>query len=286
MTSGPITNLVRMQDTDGCFPSEVVGPDWTYTDRNGFTTAMVLRALRDLSNESAIERVRSTALDFVERCRSTQTPCAFGFWPEDMRPVWSPRLPADIDDTAIITIELLRHGRLSRREGLRTVCSVFVHNRIIIRDGQSNPPWVMSGAFPTWIGQKDKPNIVDCCVNANATALMALVGGTHLPGYQEAVSTILNGIAWAGHDPIRHRTLTPFYPSIHELQDAVENAVECGVKPLSSALNQLRKVIGDRDSDVPPGCCSSAYGATVWRCRGLEEARLLRAQQMLAQIAS
>lgn len=286
MTSGPITDLVCMQDTDGCFPSEVAGPDWTHTDRNGFTTAMVLRALRDLPNESAIERVRSTALDFVERCRSRQTPWAFGFWPEHMRPAWSPRLPADIDDTAIITIELMRHGRLSRRNGLRTVCSVLIPNRIIIREGQLHPPWVMSGAFPTWIGQQDKPNIVDCCINANAAALMALVGGTHLPGYQEAVSTILNGIAWAGHDPIRHRTLTPFYPSIHELLDSVEHAVECGAKPLSSALNQLRFVIGDRGREVPPECCSSSYGATVWRCRALEEARLLRAQRVLAQIAS
>lgn len=286
MTSGSIANLVSMQEPDGCFPSEVRRLGRTLTDRNGFTTAMVLRMLRGVSNETAIDRVRSGALNFVEKCRSTQIPWAFGFWPENMRPSWAPQLPADIDDTAIMTIELLRHGRLSRRGGLRTVCSVLIPNRIARLECQSKPPWVIPGAFPTWIGQQGKPNVVDCCVNANAAALMALVGATHLPGFQEANSTILSGIQWAGRNPVRQRAITPFYPSIYDLQDAVEHAVECGAKPLYSALDQLRQFIGTRGTEIPSGCCCSAYGATVWRCRGLEEARALRAQRMLARVTS
>ena len=278
MTSSSIENLIRMQEPDGCFVSEVTGSVRKQTDRNGFTTAMVLRALRGVAHENAVAPLRSAALGFIERCRSTQIPLAFGFWPEGMRPTWASRMPADIDDTAIMTAELLRHGRLSRRDALRTVCSVLIPKRYMADHGQFQPPWIISGAFPTWIAPRGKSNVVDCCVNANTAALMALVGATHLPGFEEAVGTVLNGVVWAGRDPVRQASLTPFYPSIYELQDAVEHAVECGVKSLRPAQDQLQQYSEDHSYGLSSGCCSSAYGAVVWRCPGLEEARALRAQ--------
>jgi hypothetical protein len=245
---------------------------------------MVLRALRHIASDSDIERIRSAALNFVERCRSTQPTGGFGFWPATMRPDWAPFLPADTDDTAIMTRELLRHGRLNRRAAMHIVCSVLLPYRIVGRTyGQSiQPEWIVPGAFQTWIAPPNKPNVIDCCVNANVVALMAVVDLTHLPGFQEAVATILRGIAWAGHDPIRQQAITPFYPSLHALYEAVEHAVECGVLLLRPAQLQLEHLLADDAGVASSGWCCSAYGETIWRCRGLEIARTLRADYVSA----
>lgn len=275
ITSGAAAHLVSMQEPSGCFPSLVTRSHRSLTDHNGFATAMVLRTLRGMPDESTLAGVRSRALHFLERCRSTRIPGAFGFWPEDLRPSWASKVPADADDTAIMTVELLKHGRLSPHDGLRTVCHVLIPRRIHPGAGQPLPPWISAGAFPTWLGAGGAANVVDCCVNANVAALMALIGATHLPGFQEAVNTIVSGIAWAESRPERLRWLTPFYPSVHDLQDAVAHAVDCGAEPLRSALDQLRDIAGDRAADDQSACCCSAYGATVWRCRALEEARAL-----------
>jgi hypothetical protein len=272
------SDLAGMQDPDGCFPSQVSGEGWTRPDRNGFTTAMVLRALRDMPSDARVVRLRSAALDFIERCRSSQVQEAFGFWPEDLRPDWAPRLPPDLDDTAIMTVELIRYGRLSQRHGLHAVCTVLIPNRVGRQVAEIRPSWIMPGAFLTWAAGQGSKNVVDCCVNANAAALMALVGTAHLPGYEDAVSSVLQGIAWAGDNPRRQRAITPFYPSIHALREAVEHAVACGALSLAPALEHLNQMIGNRPA--PLECCSSAYGATVWRCRALDAARALRDQRI------
>jgi hypothetical protein len=276
MILASMARLAGMQDPDGCFPSEVRGRGWISSDRNGFTTAMVLRALRDVQAEEDLLPLRSSALDFVERCRSALTPGAFGFWPEDMHPAWAPPLPADLDDTAIMTIELMRAGRRSREDGLRSVCLVLIPHRVSAREAGRRPSWIVPGAFKTWVGDPGRPNVVDCCVNANAAALMAVVGATQLPGYQEAISTILQGIAWAEINPVRQQAITPFYPAIHALLEAVEHAVDCGVRSLHPAIDHLQHLIGNMPA--PSACCCSAYGATVWRCPALEAARALREQ--------
>jgi len=265
-----IALVASMQELDGSFPSEVSGSGWVRDDRNGFTTALVLRALRDEPDDCDVIRVRSAALDFIERCRSTRTAGAFGFWPEELRPAWAPRLPADLDDTAIMTFELLRYGRLSRRDGLSAACNVLIPNRVPVNEGGTRPPWVVPGAFKTWVGEPGRPNVVDCCVNANAVALMSLVGATRLPGYEEAVSTVLQGIAWAGDNAMRQQAITPFYPSILALREAVEHAIACGAVALRPALAQLQQVT--ENAPVEAGCCCSAYGSTVWRCRALDAA--------------
>lgn len=274
MRSALVAKLLRMQDPHGCFPSQVTGPEWTQPDRNGFTTALVLRALRDLPPRGEIERLRSAALDFIGRCRSPEMPSAFGFWPADGRPDWAPRLPADSDDTAIMTVELIRAGRLTRKEGLRTVCLVLLRHRLKLRRSEQLPPWVTPGAFLTWLDRTGRPNVVDCCVNANVAALMALVGATHLPGFEKAVSTIVNGTEWAGENPVRQQALTPFYPSLESLQEAVAHAVECGATSLRPARNRLQALLPS--TQRPAECCCSAYGGTEWQCAALEEAQALR----------
>jgi hypothetical protein len=275
MIADTIASLAAMQESDGSFLSEVTGPTGKHADRNGFTTAMIVRALRDLSGDSDLGRLRGRALDYIERCRALTVPGAYGFWPQDARPAWGDRLTADVDDTAIMTIELLRHERLSKQDGLRTVCTILLRNRHVVRPDEFRPPWIVNGAFHTWIGQAAQANVVDCCVNANAVALMAWVGATHLPGYDEAVQTVLAGLEWASDEPARLRSLTPFYPASDSLFEAVEHAVECGALSLTPALDRLRHLSNDT-GDPGAGCCSSAYGATIWRCPALELARSLR----------
>jgi hypothetical protein len=270
-------DLARLQEPDGCFPADVSGAGWARPDRNGFTTAMVLRALRDVPSDEHLARLRASAVALIERCRFRPVPGAFGFWPEARRPVWAPRLPADLDDTAIMTIELIRYGRLTRRDGLRTVCSVLIPNRVREHVKVIRPPWIAPGAFLTWVAEAGAKNVIDCCVNANAAALMALVGAEHLPGYEGAVSTIMQGIAWAGNDPRRQQAITPFYPSLHALEEAVAHAIACGATALSPALPLLRELTEGRPP--PAECCTSAYGAVAWRCRALEAARTLRDQR-------
>jgi hypothetical protein len=136
------------------------------------------------------------------------------------------------------------------------------------------PPWVLPGSFHTWIAHDRAAQVVDCCVNANVAALMAQLGAAHLPGYSEAVRTVVRGLAWAGDDRARLASLTPFYPSLRSLADAVQHAVECGVRELDAAsleLDRLAAAIQDEGA----GCCSSAYGHAVWRCAALEEARAM-----------
>jgi hypothetical protein len=275
MMSAGVIRLAALQAEDGSFPSEIIGPGGTWQDRNGFTTARVLRALRDLPRDATLDRLRSRALAFVARCRSQTVPGAFGFWPEDIRPTWASRVPADVDDTAIMTRELMRHGKLSQRDAMRTVYTVLLRYRFVARSDELRPPWIANGAFLTWIGPPGKPNPVDCCVNANVAALMGLVRATHMPGYQEAVRTILDGLDWAGLNPARLRSLTPFYPSIDDLHEAVEHAVESGADALAPALTRLRGMVSHSDR-TNLGCCSSAYGGTVWRCPALVEAQILR----------
>ena len=49
MTTALVARLLQLQEADGCFPSTVAGPDWSGSDRNGFTTALVLRKCTDSS---------------------------------------------------------------------------------------------------------------------------------------------------------------------------------------------------------------------------------------------
>jgi hypothetical protein len=271
-----VARLAGLQHPDGCFPSWVDDPGGVRPDRNGFTTALALRALRDVPGGPRLARVRSAALDFVARCRAQRPPEAFGFWPEDARPAWAPRLPPDVDDTAIMAAELLRYGRIGTRDALRTVCVVLIPNRLTADPRAVLPPWVVPGCFRTWVTRREAPNVVDCCVNANAAALMAMVGATHLPGYAEAVRTVAEGVAWAGREPVRQQALTPFYPGVDALLEAVEHAVDRGATALASTVERLRDVCAGPDRQPPQWCCQAAYGRTRWRCPGLREAQALR----------
>jgi hypothetical protein len=233
---------------------------------------MVLRSLRHQPASAGIEDIRRRSLDWVSRCRSRLVPGAFAFWPEDIRPPWATAVPPDVDDTVIMLGELLRHGRISRRDALRGLCTTVLRRRVPVSDAAVLPPWVVAGSFFTWLppivsavpGGDAQVDVVDCCVNTNVVALMSTLSAAHLPGFREAVEVVIRGLSWAGEDKAKLRSLTPFYPSVASLRAALDHAVECGVDELRGALEQLdalpRELLGS-DHRV----CSSAYGRSVWR---------------------
>src|SRR5712691_9116395 len=248
-------------------------PDW-----NGFTTALVLRALRGVPASVALTRVRERGLDFLLKCESPDRPGAFSFWPKAAPPDWiRDAPPEDADDTSVCGVELARHGRLDRRALCQIACTVLIPHRLRGVDAPA-PPWLRPGVFLTWLRPDKRAHVVDCCVNANVVALLAYAGLGHLPGFCEAGAMIEAGVRWAADSWARARSLVPFYPHPVELRYAVEHAVECGAEMLIPSLMALRErwwaAEGEEDSVVTEQpICSSAYGGVVWTSDVLQIAR-------------
>lgn len=281
MSSDPLATLLGLQRADGAFGSIIVGADGHRTpDANGFTTAVVLRHLRHVPVSPRLAVLMERALDWLEACRSSRVPGAFAFWPEAARPAWARAVPADVDDTAIMLLELLRHGRLDRAAALRAVCTAILPCQVSATDLAVLPPWVAQGSFYTWIPDPapegawglHAANIVDCCVNANVAALLARLGLSDFPGQEAAARTVIAGLRWAGTEERRLGALTPFYPSAASLAEAVTHAVECGAAALIEAQGLLRAA-PERLAGGSPGLCRGAYGHQVWHARAVDIAR-------------
>lgn len=289
MNGNEFSALASLQRADGAFPSVIVSPDGqAVSDFNCFTAAIVLRRLRNAPPSPERDKIVGRGLDWLTACRSARPPNAFSFWPDDDRPAWATGVPADVDDTAIILCELLRHGRIGRAATLRIVCDAILPCRVKAAMLPVLPPWVAEGSFFTWIppessrAEPAKPfaNIVDCCVNANVAALLALLGTNSFPGHDASIQTIVGGLQWAGQDPARLSSLTPFYPSLIYLAEAVDHAVECGVTKLLEALAQLR-LLAAGAPDGAAGICRSAYSRTVWHAPAADVARAISSQHVL-----
>jgi hypothetical protein len=277
MTAESVERLATLQRPDGGFDSVVTMREGPLADRNGFTTAIVLRTLRHVPDAAGLAPLRRRALDFLEDCESPAVPGGYAFWPERLRPPWAAAVPADVDDTAIFAGELHRHGRLDRPGAMRSLCAAILPCRMPPHDDEPRPPWIPSGCFQTWIGMAAaRPvRVVDCCVNANVAALMARLDARHLPGYSEAIRTVVDGLAWADEDASRLDSLTPFYPCLHALHDALAHAVECGAHELRGALDRVSTLLPAPRAEA--GCCRSAYGRAVWRCPAVAVARAIAA---------
>ena len=265
-------DLAALQLPNGGFASTVVFREGQQQDCNGFTSALVLRVTRHVPDEPTVATVRRGALRHVSSCASSQVTGAFSFWPPDARPTWGTSVPADADDTALILTELLRHRHITRHDVVRRFCAALLPHRVGERDRATLPPWVSAGCFYTWLGEVEGINLVDCCVNANVAALMAMADAHHLPGYLAAVHTVAHGVHWAGRDRRRLSAITPFYPSLFSLVEAVEHAADAGVRELRDVLPTLRGLVAG-GPHTPDGCCRSAYGSTVWHCNALDVAR-------------
>ncbi|MGH9766234.1 MAG: hypothetical protein ACREAB_02265 [Blastocatellia bacterium] len=277
-----ITTLSEIQTADGAFPSDVYWEERRYEDRNGFTTALVLRALHDVPASAArdriLTRIRERALGFLLNCEDTDLPGTFRFWPSGAQPEWIREpLPPDADDTAIYGLELARNGYLDQRAMLRIACASFARRRLRNADWPA-PPWLRPGVFLTWLRRGANAEIVDCCANANVVAFLNYAGLRRLPGFREACAMIEAGIRWAGGSWERARSLSPFYAHPVELRYAVENAVRCGAESLAPSLALMKDQrwameAGDGSIVADRPICSNAYGRVLWTSAAVQIAR-------------
>jgi len=277
MISSCVDRVVALQLPCGGFESLVTMRVGRAVDVNGFTTVCVLRALDSVA-DPILAPVKIRALDYLEKCTQPSPTGTYGFWPENSRPTWAPKLPPDVDDTALMVAELHRYGRMNREVALRTLCTAILPCRVLPHECAALPPWIVPGCFETWIVPRGngirRAQVIDACVNANVAALMAQLDATHLPGYGEACTTIARGLEWAGYDRLRFASLTPFYPSRYGFADALRCAVERGAVALAPAARWVAALASEGEDDTEV-CCSSAYWHTVWRCPALGEARAI-----------
>lgn len=274
-------NLAAEQSAAGAFYSYIDRQAHFEQDSNGFATALVLRSMRTLHDASGLEPIRRLALDFLESCASPHISGAFGFWPADQRPVWAQRVSEDVDDTAVLTLELAMHGRRTLGQVQQTVYEILMP-ALVTEIDPYGPPWIRSLVFPTWLSRDGRSrNPVDCCVNANTAALLRWCGLAHLPGYAEACEMIAAGLEWAASGPPETRlsrlgALTPYYPIPIEFLQALKHAVSsCGTAELQPALERLLALLDGITS--PPHLkgvlCGNAYRGPYWRCLALNLAR-------------
>lgn len=274
--------LASFQRADGAFPSYVHLRKGELTlDFNCFVTACIVRALRHMPAQGPDTLLIERSLDWLQRQQSASPPHAYAFWPQRDKPIWARNVPDDLDDTAIIASELLRHHRIDRAAARRLFRDVMAPNRVEHSILPHMPPWIAEGSFFTWVAPPGRmqgrrgANIVDCCVNANIAAFIALVDGPGHPGIAEAVATINAGLDWASGDANRLSALTPFYPSVLNFLEAVEHAAECGVGELQVARMELRRLSARLDTRKS-GICRAAYSSSViWHSPALEIAQRL-----------
>lgn len=269
-----LVELITQQTASGGYPSNVYFQRQTLPDTNGFMTALILRELSRISYPLS-STITQRALDFLQTCQSAKCIGLFNFYPPTATPPWIKNLPDDVDDTAIIALELFRHKRIDRTFVLKHICSSISNVRLKKIDTPA-PVWLQPGVFFTWFQNSEHRNIVDCCVNANVVALFSAAGITHWKGYMEACQMIEEGIRWAGNHKERAKLLTPFYADPVELWYAVRNAIEQGAIHLQASLDLLRQMswaIEEGSQMLERPICSSAYGAIVWKSEILQKVR-------------
>lgn len=232
-----------------------------HPDMNGFVTALGVRALR-LSGQC----VPPAMLTALETCRTEQG--GFRFWPSAHCPHWAPDLPADADDTALMTLELLLSGRLSREEAKRIACLGLVRNRIRQVDGVG-PPWRRVGVFKTWARESTETDLIDCTAHANILALMATLNLLHLPGVRETYLMLEAALDFVQDDAERANSLSPFYPNSTEFVLALDHACCCGAHNLAPLAQRAAHTSWGRDAvlrtyDPNHAICSSPYGQALW----------------------
>lgn len=247
---------------EGLIASDVTVHGRTTSDRNGFVTALALRALHEQRRPAPTHM-----LDAIERCRSSTG--GFRFWPMETRPPWAPDLPDDTDDTAIMVLELFRAGRFSLEQARRTACLTIGRHRIgALRD--QGPPWRRMGVFRTWHRPGSGEDLIDCVVATNAVALFTALGLPRTPGVPESEEMVAAAVAWAGQDWDRAASLSPFYPDPAELVLALAHAVAAGADRLApvhamAAATPWGRDAGRRAGRADHAVCSSPYGEVVWR---------------------
>ncbi len=235
-------------------------------DRNGFVTALAARALR-----GSARPVPAAMLDALACCARDDG--GYGFWPLGAAPGWARELPADGDDTAVIALELWRAGRIDRLAARRAAGRVARHRVTIVPD--PGPRWIRRGTFALWHRPGARASMVDCTATANMLALLAATGLLHLPGSADALATLSAALDWAGDDPARAASLSPFYPDPAELAAALSHAAASGVHELASLAAAVARARWGRPAldRGAAAVCSSPYGGVRWRSPALAAIR-------------
>jgi hypothetical protein len=273
-----VSELQTQQTPNGAFRCTISYPDHTEPDSNGFATALVLRRLQSVHDVAGLDVMRRRALDYLERCADPCIPGAFGFWSVDNRPAWAKNIPADADDTAIVNLTLYQHGRRTLQQVQDVIFNVLMP-RLTQKINCNNPRWLRSLTFPTWLSpdvNDKRANVIDCCVNTNVLALLAVSGLTDLPGYVEAANMIEAALKWVEVErrdnpklAFRLWTITPYYPDPQMFLDALRHAIHCGADILTPAYARLKNICEHIEipAEVRGGLFSNAYQFPIWRCR-------------------
>jgi hypothetical protein len=278
-----VDRIAASQNISGAFASTMVEDGAPRDDDNGFVTAQVLKALGPHTADPRLQAITRRALDFLTTCEDPNHPGAYRFWTDAARPDHVPVYPADADDTAVISVELARHGRIDVAALRTTVLRRLFPYRV---PAYPPPPasWVHPGTFWTWLDDDFGYNVVDCTVNANVAALLATARLTHLPCYDAVCAMIDAALAAAGDDEHHARLLSPYYPHPRELLLAVEAAIAAGARRLHTCLPVLRKWARPADDSQPVFC--SAYGRVQWHAPLLHHIRAISGMPADAEAVS
>jgi hypothetical protein len=276
--------IVSAQASDGSFPSLLVSGNETSTDYNACITGLVARALGGEQLPDRLHRTRERALDYLETCEKSAMPGAFGFWPESSHRMKAIDPPGDADDSAIVAIELYRHGRRSREWLKRIALRVLMPFRVQASE-EVRPEWIRVGAFLTWL-RPSPANVVDSLVNANVAALFALAGLRQLSAYSDAVAMVHASITWTAGSAQRARLVAPYYPDTGEFYRTLDYAVGCGAVELKPTLALVEQWFGtDTHPEEHRPVCSAPYGDTVWTAPVLQWARRMLPSETIAASA-
>jgi hypothetical protein len=276
-----VANICARQSPGGAFLSYVRLPFGDVEDRNCFVTGLVLRETGAVEGYPQLDEARRKAFAFLLRSKYPVYPYLFSFYPNQAHPFWMRNaLYADADDTCVIVPELVR-ADLRPAESLTYIAENYLlkyravgeFTRYLTED------WHREGVFLTWFTSADVGNPIDCCVNTNVVALLAMAGLTGMDGYSAACEMINEAAEHAAANPARSRRFTPYYPHPVEWYYALERAVNVGARELVPALEQLSAVALVRQDllKVIP-LCSDVSGNIVWKAEVLTFARQLRKQ--------
>lgn len=273
-----IETIIPHQEHAGEFASTVSLPTGVLQDRNCFVTALVLRELSLLQNESCwqtspeMSEITRRACGFLIRSTYPFHENLYSFYPHRHKPFWlQTALCADADDTAVIALELVRYGC----KPIDTLHYIFEHYFDVYRargvlGRHITKAWHREGVFLTWLTSEDIPNPIDCCVNTNVVAVLAAHDMKHCDGYVQAVSMIHDAVMWAGQDLHRLREITPYYPCPLEFYYAVSHAVTCGAEELLSTRDALSFLLQAwQEHTFSPQICSSVDGKIFWQAEVL-----------------
>ena len=268
--------LLSLQAPSGAFESTVHAGNNSFSDYNGFVTAIVLRELEAFAGLDGWSAPLERALDFLEECESPSRPGLFFFWPSHRWPRWAPRIPEDCDCTATIASELLHYGRIGLDTAHKIVSASLLPYRLPIAPESRGKPWIRPGVFLTWHYLGAAPNPVDIVVNVNVAAFLAQTGCTGHAAYGEVCRMIFDGISWCSRQWECLERLSPYYPEGWELVFALKNALRRGAEELSAPLEEIQRFNAPVPGNDPSKILfSMADRSTVWSSTALWAARRL-----------